>query len=107
MASSVVSARITEKLRTALAPRFLDVINESANHSVPRNSETHFKVVIVADAFSGESLIARHRRVNAILADELKSGVHALSIIAKTPDQWTASSTVPESPKCLGGSKHN
>ena len=89
---------------------------------MPKGSETHFKVVVVSEAFDGEPLIDRHRKVNAALADELALGVHALSIgaprstlrsadaplvqVAKTPQQWAASSQVPESPKCLGGSKH-
>jgi stress-induced morphogen len=49
-------------------------------HSVPKGSETHFKVVIVSDMFKEKSLLERHRTVNQLLDDELKSGVHALSI---------------------------
>jgi BolA protein len=54
----------------------------------------------------GKSLLERHRMVNSTLEAELKSGVHALSIQAKTPEQWEQSGgKVSESPACLGGMK--
>jgi BolA protein len=75
-------------------------------HSVPKGSETHFKVVVVSAAFEGLGLVDRHRRVNQILEDELKQGVHALSIRALTPAQWAESGAGEfASPPCLGGSK--
>lgn len=49
-------------------------------HSVPKGSETHFKVVVVSDQFKDKTLLDRHRAVNQLLDEELKSGVHALSI---------------------------
>ncbi len=66
-----VQTTIETKLADALEPLHLEVINESGNHSVPRGSESHFKVVVVAAEFEGQRLLARHRRVNAVLADEL------------------------------------
>lgn len=97
--------RIEEKLEAALAPARLEVVNESGMHNVPKGSETHFKVLVVSDAFAGLGLVARHRKVNELLAEELKGGVHALSIRALTLED-AASQDVPfESPKCLGGSK--
>jgi BolA protein len=97
---------IQEKLSAALAPVHLDVENESRMHNVPAGSETHFKVVIVSDAFEGLGLVDRHRRVNAALADELKTGLHALTIRALTPTQWSVEGAAGfQSPPCLGGSK--
>lgn len=76
----------------------------------PKNSETHFKVVVVSDEFTSlKTLLARHRRVNAILKEELDGPVHALSIVAKTPTQWHvmeetgASTNIEASPSCRGG----
>ena len=102
-----VAQRIAAALSRQFQPTFLDVLNESASHAVPKGSETHFKVVVVSAAFEGVPLIARHRQINAALAQELASGVHALQIVAKTPSQWQENCDVPESPKCLGGSKHD
>lgn len=97
--------RIHDKLVDALAPAVLEVVNESHMHSGPA-TESHFKVVVVAQAFDGVALVQRHRRVNETLADELKSGVHALSIHAYTPRQWTErGEQIPRSPPCRGGSK--
>ena len=103
----IVQTRIEAKLRASLSPSVLDVINESSNHSVPKGSETHFKVVVVSTAFEGKLPLARHRLVYAALDDEMakKPGIHALSIIAKTPEEWTRDEAVRESPECLGGSK--
>jgi len=97
--------RIHDKLVEALAPASLEVINESHMHGGPA-TESHFKVIVVADGFEGEALIARHRRINATLAEELAGGVHALSIHAYTPHQWIArGEEIPASPPCRGGSK--
>lgn len=98
---------IEEKLRAAFAPEVLDVINESHNHSVPKGSETHFKVVIVSRAFEGKSRVDRHRLVHGALAEPLATGVHALTITSRTPAEWATATgaVVPESPPCLGGSK--
>ena len=49
--------------------------------------ETHFTVRIVSAAFAGLPRIARHRRVNALLAAELAGGVHALAIEARAPGE--------------------
>jgi BolA protein len=97
---------IQQKLSAAFHPLNLEVINESDNHSVPPGSESHFKVVLVSKTFEGESLIKRHRRVNQVLADELKSGIHALALHTMTPEEWfNRGGTSPASPECLGGSK--
>jgi BolA-like protein 1 len=100
-----IQATIESKLGEALHPVHLEVINESAMHSVPPGSETHFKVLVVSPAFAGLGLVDRHRRVNEALRDELRGGVHALSIRALTPDQWGEASPGFVSPPCLGGSK--
>eukprot|EP00602_Paraphysomonas_sp_CaronLab_P003526 CAMPEP_0185025604 /NCGR_PEP_ID=MMETSP1103-20130426/8501_1 /TAXON_ID=36769 /ORGANISM="Paraphysomonas bandaiensis, Strain Caron Lab Isolate" /LENGTH=111 /DNA_ID=CAMNT_0027558843 /DNA_START=46 /DNA_END=381 /DNA_ORIENTATION=- len=105
-AAGRVSISIRNKL-SALNPLFLDVINESHKHNVPEGSESHFKVVIVSAAFEGQNHLARHRLVNGILQEELKNDIHALSILAKTPEQWEENSTVTKSPPCLGGSKES
>jgi stress-induced morphogen len=106
MRATPIQDAIHDRLIQAFAPSVLEVINESGNHSVPAGSETHFKVVIVSESFDGQSLVARHRAVNAALAQQLANGVHALSIQALTAVQWQErGGVVPASPPCLGGSK--
>nr|WP_164502787.1 BolA/IbaG family iron-sulfur metabolism protein [Nitrosomonas oligotropha] len=90
----------------SLQPQFLEVVNESHQHNVPAGSESHFKVTIVSDAFQGKMLLARHRMVNAILADELTQSIHALVLHTMTMEEWFEKhGTLPDSPPCLGGAK--
>lgn len=82
----------------------LEVINESDRHNVPPGSESHFKLVLVADAFEQLGLLDRHRLVNELLSGELAEGVHALAIHAYTPEEWKMrTGGAPMSPPCLGG----
>ena len=87
-----VAKRIREKLERALTPQSLEVIDEShlhAGHAGSRpGGESHFRVKVVTSSFLGKSLIDRHRKVNEVLADELKpEGVHALAIEAHAPGE--------------------
>lgn len=104
-AAGPVQLRIEQKLRSTFSPTFLSVLNESFKHNVPRGAETHFNVTVVSEQFEAVTLIDRHRKVQEALRDELASGVHALSIQAKTPAQWGKNAAVQSTPNCLGGSK--
>lgn len=100
----MIKERIEEKLAAALSPEHLEVVNESGGHNVPQGSETHFKVVVVSPAFEGQRLLARHRRINAVLAEELAGGVHALAMHTYTLPEWRKRfGEAPLSPPCLGG----
>lgn len=101
-----VQERIEQRLNDAFNPAHLEVINESGMHNVPPGSESHFKVMIVTDAFEGKALIARHRLINQTLSDELAGPIHALSLHTHTPAEWVErGGSVPVSPPCHGGSK--
>lgn len=98
--------RIQAMVADAMQPSHLAVTDESHMHAVPPGAESHFKLVVVSDAFDGESLITRHRRINTLLGAEFDQGLHALTIHAFTPAQWQAKGeSAPTSPKCRGGSK--
>lgn len=99
--------RIQTELTQGLTPMHLVIDDESHMHNVPDGAESHFKVLIVSEQFTGEKPLARHRRVNALLQKELERGMHALSIHAWTPEEWfeRGGGAAPESPECLGGSK--
>lgn len=104
MSKLMVQLGIEQKLLNALQPAYLLVENESHNHSVPANSETHFKVTLVCDAFANMRKVARHQKVYQILQEELAGPVHALAMHLYDADEWQKA-CVPESPDCLGGSK--
>jgi BolA family transcriptional regulator, general stress-responsive regulator len=83
--------QITEKLRNAFTPQSLRVEDESHMHEGHAGhrpgGQTHFRLYIVSEAFRGKSRLERHRMINAALAAELASGVHALAIHAAAPGE--------------------
>jgi BolA family transcriptional regulator, general stress-responsive regulator len=94
------------KLVAGLSPVFLELTNESPMHGLPLSAEKHFRVVAVSAKFAGLSRVDRHRLVNELVADELKTHVHAFSIQGYTPEEWAArGGETFESPECLGGGK--
>lgn len=97
--AQTIRSKIVEKL----SPTHLEVINESYKHNVPKDNESHFKLLVVSDAFEGKSLIERHRLVNHALGEELKEGIHALSFQCKTPAQFAADPSLAQTPNCAGG----
>ena len=103
-----VADTIEQKITEALAPAYLHVQNESHMHNVPPGSESHFKLVIAANAFEGLRLVQRHQLVNKALMDELRGPIHALSMETLTPDEWAQrGGTTLASPACHGGSKND
>jgi BolA protein len=99
-----MEAQLRAALTAALSPVHLEIVNESSKHSVPVGSESHFKVLVVSAAFEGKSPVARHRAVNSAVAGpggELP--VHALSVSAKTPQQWAEGEGLHATPNCKGG----
>jgi len=88
---TAMAERITKNLRQALAPSRLEVIDESHQHQGHggwrEGGETHFRVIVVSEAFAGKSRLDRHRLVNAALVQELADRVHALAIVAKVPGE--------------------
>ncbi|KAK4575593.1 hypothetical protein RGQ29_026522 [Quercus rubra] len=88
--------RIKEKLERELNPVAIeveDISYQHAGHAGVRGSdgETHFNLKVVSKEFDGKSLVKRHRLVYGLLQDELQSGLHALSIVAKTPSEVNGS----------------
>lgn len=107
MTSSTTSlvSLLEAKLVAGLAPVYLDVQNESHNHSRPGN-DTHFRLVVVSAQFEGVRLPQRHRSIYQLLDAEIKGGIHALTMHTFTPAEWQArQEQAAASPACRGGSK--
>jgi BolA protein len=83
------------KLVQQLAPVHLVITDNSrlhAGHAEMRGNravESHFAITVVSEGFKGLSPVERHRLVYKHLAEELSSGVHALEIKAKTPEEYS------------------
>lgn len=76
--------RIAKKLAQALQPCVLEVHNESDRHHGHAGDngtgQTHFHVLVVSDCFAGKTRIERQRMVYDALSDEMRGGIHALSL---------------------------
>ncbi len=89
-----MSTRI-EKIRTALQealqPQHLDITDDSAAHAghagAMQSGGGHFSAFIVAEAFTGKSLVQRHRMVYQALGELMRTEIHALAIKALTTQE--------------------
>ncbi len=100
--------RINDELSALLNPKFLIIEDESINHNVPKGAETHFKVIAVSSLFENLNLVARHRLINKSLDNELKTGLHALSLHCFTENEWAKKNNkTPTSPTCRDGKRHD
>ena len=88
----------------ALSPVHLEVLDESHMHS--RGLETHYKAVVVSEAFAGKRAVQRHQLVYRTLGP-LMQEIHALALHTYTPEEWAQAGAAPDSPTCRGGSKHD
>lgn len=82
---------IRDKLTAAFQPSRLDIEDDSARHQGHEGAnpagESHFNVVIEAQAFAGASRVARQRMVYHALTQELAGSLHALSVKALAPGE--------------------
>jgi BolA protein len=81
-----------ERIRQALqqlSPESVDILDDSAAHAghVGAREGGHFRVTLVAAAFRGRSSIERHRLVYAAVSPLMGRDIHALNIVARTPEE--------------------
>ena len=86
-----------DRIRSSLAilnPALVAVQDDSSKHAghmgAQPGGETHYSVLVVAEAFAGLGRVARHRMVNAALEGEFAGGLHALSLVLRTPGEHGA-----------------
>ena len=88
------ATRLEAVLTEAFSPTLLRVVDDSARHAghagAQRGGETHYSVLLVSPAFRGISRVARSRAVHAALATEFHDGLHALSMVLRTPEEAEA-----------------
>ena len=101
----LVEEAITSLVKAEFEPVYLDVVNESHMHSVPPNSETHFKLVLVSAEFEGLNQVKRHQSVYGALREYISNPIHALALHTFSPEEWVENNIVADSPNCMGGSK--
>jgi stress-induced morphogen len=95
--------RLLEILKS-FDPVHCELINESDSHSGPPGRETHFKLLIVSAHFENLSRVDRQRLIYQKLNSEMQTGLHALSLRALTPQEWTTQNSEQknfQSPECI------
>lgn len=82
-------ARIRAALQKALSPTAIEIHDDSAAHVGHAGAREggHFRVTLIADTFRGRSSIERHRLVYDAVAKLMGSDIHALNIVARTPEE--------------------
>lgn len=83
-------ALFEQDLRKAFSIEHLDIEDEShlhAGHPGAASGGGHFKLTIISPDFKGLSSVARHRSVYAALNNHIPQEIHALTILAKTPEE--------------------
>lgn len=89
---TMLTESIAEKLKQAFSPERIEVINESHLHAghqpgMDGSGESHLRVRIIADCFSGMPRLARHRAITQLLQPELDRGLHALALEPSAPGE--------------------
>lgn len=82
--------RIETKLKEALEPSQLEVIDDSAHHighSGASQGAGHYTVIVESNRFSGLTPIKRHQLVYSALNDMIPNEIHALQIRAFAPGE--------------------
>ena len=93
MIASDRASRLEARLRSALQPQALEIIDDShrhAGHAGAADGRGHFTVLIVAERFAGAPVVRRHRLVYEAVGDMMTSDIHALSIQALAPGEPAA-----------------
>jgi BolA protein len=81
---------IRRLLEEAFAPAEIEVVDDSrhhAGHAGARDGRGHFNVRIVSGRFAGKRTLERHRLVYAALGSMMQTDIHALGVIALTPEE--------------------
>ncbi len=84
------SDEIQRLLTEAFSPTELLIKDQSrlhAGHAGAKEGKGHFEVIIVTDAFQGQTRIERHRMVFDALGTFMETDIHALRIQAYALDE--------------------
>jgi BolA protein len=91
-------AAIRSRLEASFEPLELEVVDDShrhAGHAGASDGRGHFRVRIVSQRFASKKTLERHRLVYAALGSLMQSDIHALGVVALTPEESTTSKSTP------------
>jgi BolA protein len=89
MSENPLATEIRAAIERELAPTSLEIFDDSARHAGHAGAREggHFRVTLVSAAFKGRPQLERHRLVYAAVAPLMGRGIHALNIVARTPEE--------------------
>jgi BolA protein len=90
--------RIQERLHATFSPIECQLEDESALHAGHAGAASgggHYRVRLVSTRFEGLNRLARHRLVYDCLLDLMQAEIHALNIIALTPNEASGQTSGP------------
>ena len=95
-----IESTINKIINESYNPLYIELVNESFMHNVPKGSESHFKLVVVSNIFKNMTLIQRHKHIYSSLKTTMNN-IHALSINAFDIDEFKLNPTQSKSPDCI------
>ena len=89
MNGNPLASEIRAAIERELAPTSIEIFDDSARHAGHAGAREggHFRVTLVSAAFKGRPQLERHRMVYAAVAALMGRGIHALNIVARTPEE--------------------
>jgi BolA family transcriptional regulator, general stress-responsive regulator len=89
MSENPLATEIRAAIERELAPTSIEIFDDSARHAGHAGAREggHFRVTLVSAAFKGRPQLERHRLVYAAVAPLMGRGIHALNIVASTPEE--------------------
>ena len=89
MSENPLATEIRAAIERELAPTSLEIFDDSARHAGHAGAREggHFRVTLVSAAFKGRPQLERHRLVYAAVAPLMGRGIHALNIVARSPEE--------------------
>ena len=84
-----IRAQLARELRSAVV-ELVDDSHLHAGHVGAREGKGHFRVRIVSPDFAGLRALQRHQLVYRALGQMMQTDIHALNIVALTPEEASA-----------------
>ena len=93
-----IADQMKQRLKTQFAPHILEIADESSMHG--RSRPSHFRVLVVSDAFEGLSGVKRHQQVYSALGADIMNEIHAFSQQTYTLREWEEIGVQISPPPC-------
>jgi BolA protein len=90
--SQATKTAIERKMKTDLGAIHVEVEDESwkhAGHAGAASGGGYFTLVVVSPKFDGLNPLDRRRLVFSVLQAEMQGEIHALTVRALSPSEWT------------------